>query len=163
MRTPRDAKRLFNVYRMIRASRDLSSTSPQAFLGGEFQAVALLLAMVTLDAPLLCQVLDAPQRPAEGVPGGLAARPPDGLDWGVFAADLAPVNLAPAAPGIDPLWRNSVIGELPASEVPAWERLYLAVAATSGLVTLHGLAAFQFWAPAVRRFSYALLTAETGA
>jgi hypothetical protein len=111
---------------------------------------------------LLCQVLDAPQRPAEGVPGGLTARPAE-LMWAAFTADLAPVNFAPAVPGVDPLWRNNVIGEMSASEVPAWERLHLAVAATSGLVIVHGLAAFQFWAPTVRRFSYALLTRDTDA
>ena len=161
MRTPRDAKRLFNMYRMIRATRDLSSTSPQAFLGGEYQAVALLLAMVTLDAEVLRQVLDAPANPAAGVPGGLAARPGQGLDWGFFAIDLIPA--APDhVPGSELLSRNNIIGEIPGPDLPAWERMALAVEATSGLVTLQGLDAFQRWAPTVRRFSYALLTEGAG-
>ena len=124
MRTPRDAKRLFNVYRMIRATRNLSSASPQAFLGG------------------------------------LAARPAGPLGWGEFATDLAPVE---PPPGSELPWRNNVIGEIAEPSVPAWQRMHLAVSATSGLVTLTGLAAFQSWAPAVRRFSYALLTGETDA
>ena len=159
-RTPRDAKRLFNVYRMIRATRDLSSTSPQAFLGGEYQAVALLLAMVTLDAQVLCQVLDAPADLSSQVAGGLAARPAQGFDWGEFAIDLAPLKHEPG-PGSPPVWRNRIIGEIPGPDVRAWERMFMAVAATSEDVTLHGLRDFKSWAPAVRRFSYALLTEDT--
>jgi hypothetical protein len=167
MRTPRDAKRLFNAYRMIRATRDLSSASPGAFLGGEYQAVALLLAMVSMDARLLGQVLDAPHRPGTPnlleVPGGLAARPPEGVDWSAFTADLAPVIVPAVTAGSGHVWRNSVIGEIPAAEVPAWDRLSLAAAVTSGHVTLRDLGAFQRWAPTVRRFSYALLTGDTEA
>ena len=160
MRTPRDAKRVFNVYRMIRATRDLSSTSPQAFLNGEYQAVALLLAMVTLDAHILRQVLDAPAVLSAGLVGGLAARPSEGLEWGEFSPDLAPLQ-DESEPGIGPVWRNRIIGEIPGPELRAWERMHIAVSATSEYVTLPNLRALQFWAPRVRRFSYALLTNDT--
>ncbi|NYI91404.1 hypothetical protein HNR02_004727 [Amycolatopsis endophytica] len=50
VKTPRKAKRLFNLYRMVRATRDLSPAA--RFLGendddGEYQAVAVLLGVVT--------------------------------------------------------------------------------------------------------------------
>jgi hypothetical protein len=88
--TPRDAKRMFNLYRMLRSTRDLSDASD--FLGddyrpGEFQAVAVLLAMMTADAHLLHQVLDAPPDPGMGIAGGLTSWPAE-RSWPEFAAAL---------------------------------------------------------------------------
>jgi hypothetical protein len=151
--TPRDAKRLFNVYRMLRAAGTLSPAS--AFLDGEYQATALLLAMLTLDPPVFARLLDAPPLPDLGISGGLAQRPMDAA-WAAFAADLRP--RPPEVGGI--LWQNAVIGDIPAAEVAAWWRMADAVGETSALVTLSALTAFQSWAPHVRRFSYLVLSPD---
>jgi len=145
--TPRDAKRMFNVYRMLRSTRDLSDASD--FLGdddrpGEFQAVAVLLAMMTADAHLLHQVLDAPPDLAMAIPGGLTSWPAEG-SWREFAAALVP---GPAG--------NKIIGPVPAQEVGAWRRLADAAVRTVDLVSLPDLTAFLTWAPRIRRFSYLL-------
>ena len=80
---------------MLRFSRTLSPAS--VFLGdddesGHYQAVAVLLAMLTADPRLLRHVLDAPKRPAadpaaggSAVGGGLMAQPDTGVSWRQFA------------------------------------------------------------------------------
>jgi hypothetical protein len=152
VRTPRDAKRLFNVYRMLRSTRDLSPAA--AFLGGEYQAVAVLLAMLTLDARVSASVLDAAPDPLSAVSGGLtrrvALREEASGGWASFTAGLSPQKDGRA-------WRNAIIGQVPAAEVAGWQRMAAAVGATSALVTLPDLTAFQAWAPHVRRFSYLVL------
>ena len=90
--TPREAKRMFNLYRMLRSTRDLSDAS--AFLGdsatpGEYQAVALLLGMMTANADVLRDVLDAAPRAEPPVAGGLNYRPDDS-QWLEFVEDIVP-------------------------------------------------------------------------
>lgn len=142
--TPRAAKRLFNVYRMIRATRDLSEAA--RFLGdldrpGEFQAVIVLLGIVAAAPSLTAAVLDAlPESTA--VRGGLAHRDPS-EDWASFAADLLPRD------GTSP-----VVGAVTVEEATRWLRLHQGLQAITDLVTLPDLAVFQAWSPRVRRFSY---------
>jgi KAP family P-loop domain len=160
--TPRDAKRLFNLYRMLRATRDLSPASD--FLGdderpGEFQAVATLLAMLTADGDLLRQVLDAPRTDDPPVGGGLTWRPAEGVRWRDFARDLSP---RPAGGTAGETWENQVIGQIPGPDVPAWQRLAGATTRTANLVVLADLSAFQRWAPRIRRFSYRLSRQAAG-
>lgn len=153
VRTPRDAKRLFNLYRMLRSTRDLTDASQ--FLGdrdrpGEYCAVALLLGMLTADATLLGQVLDAPPGP-HPVSGGLMHRPAVSR-WADFVADLAPEQ---ANGG----WTNAVSGTIPATDVPSWTWFARGVAsASSGLTGTEDLSAFQTWAPRIRRFCFHLTT-----
>ena len=159
--TPRDAKRLFNLYRMLRFSRTLSPAS--VFLGdddesGHYQAVAVLLAMLTADPRLLRHVLDAPKRRAadpaafgSAVGGGMLAQPDTGVSWRQFAGSLTPRHSADG-------WRNGVIGPIPGAELAAWQRLADAATRTMDHVQLRDLSAFRSWAPHVRRFSYLLLT-----
>jgi hypothetical protein len=162
VKTPRDAKRLFNLYRMLRATRDLSPAS--TFLGGEFQAVAMLLAMLTQDAQVFAQAVDAPAVPDSGVTGGLAWTQPGYRNWSEFTAGLTPERRTPerrtpdhgAGPGDS--WRNRVIGEIPAADLAAWSEMARAVQDTSPLVTVADLSAFRAWVPHVRRFSYLPLT-----
>ena len=154
--TPRDAKRMFNLYRMLRSTRDLSAASD--FLGGrgqpgEFQAVAMLLAMLTADAHLMHYVLDAPRQvDASGqktlVTGGLTSRPPQDR-WRSFTDDLKPER-------IEDGWDNQIIGRIPDHEVRGWQLLADAVATTSAEVSLPDLSVFQRWTPSIRRFSYLL-------
>jgi hypothetical protein len=155
--TPRDAKRTFNLYRMLRSTRDLSVAS--AFLGGhrqpgEYQAVATLLAMLAADARLLHHVLDAPPQFDADTPnktlvaGGLTHRPAEGR-WDSFVGDLQPQQ-------VEDRWENQVVGWIPDREVREWQRLAAAAGQTSAQVSLPDLTVFQRWAPSIRRFSYLL-------
>jgi hypothetical protein len=76
--TPREAKRLFNLYRMLRATRNLSEAS--RFLGeddqpGEYEVVVALLGLLTAPARMLGAVLDTPPARDQAVAGGLSWRP----------------------------------------------------------------------------------------
>lgn len=149
--TPRDAKRLFNLYRMLRSTRDLSPAS--SFLGdddtpGEYQAVAVLLGMLTADARLFGQTIDATPQDQPPAVGGLIRRPLL-ASWHEFAADLTPQQ---AGDG----WTNKVIGQIPAGDVAAWQRFAAAADRASALVTLPDLRAFKRWAPRIRRFAFVL-------
>jgi KAP-like P-loop domain-containing protein/TIR domain-containing protein len=149
--TPREAKRLFNLYRMLRSTRDLSDAS--SFLGdgytpGEYQAVATLLGMLTANARLLEKVIDAPPRADPPTAGGLASRPA-GDTWQVLAAGLTPV---PVGDG----WLNQIIGKIPADEVAEWRQFAEAATRLGNVITLPDLSAFQRWAPRIRRFSFLL-------
>lgn len=162
VKTPRDAKRLFNVYRMLRATRDLSPAS--TFLGGEYQAVAMLLAMLTQDPHVFVQAVDAPAGPGSGVSGGLAWTEPQYQNWADFVGGLTPERSASdrltsdQAAGPVHGWQNRVVGEIPAADLTAWSSMARAAHDTSALVTLPDLAAFRAWVPHVRRFSYLPLT-----
>ncbi|WP_141978527.1 P-loop NTPase fold protein [Saccharothrix saharensis] len=141
--TPRAAKRLFNIYRMIRATRDLGDAA--RFLGdderpGEFQAVVVLLGIVAVAPSLAVAVLDAP--PAVEVRGGLVHRDQGGT-WASFAADLRPDD-----------GHSPVVGRVTPDQEGRWLRLHDGLEGVTRLVTLPGLAVFQEWTPHVRRFSY---------
>jgi hypothetical protein len=158
IRTPRDAKRLFNVYRLLRSTRDLSPAS--AFLGGDYQAVAMLLAMLNQDSHVFGRATDALSRPESGVTGGLTQATVGAENWAGFAAGLIP-EPETSPDGVtrpDSAWRNRIVGEIPAADLAAWSRMADAVRDTSNLVTLPDLTAFRVWTPHVRRFSYLLLT-----
>ena len=147
--TPREAKRLVNLYRMIRATRDLSTASD--FLGeghqaGEYQAVAILLGMVSAYGQLLDDVLNAPSLDRQ-VRGGLLNRKP-ATTWTKFVADSKPRHDTD-----DGTWRNRV-GNLQPKAAPAWLAQYVGLTNATALVTLEGLNAFQVWAPRVVRFSF---------
>jgi hypothetical protein len=147
--TPRETKRLVNLYRMMRSTRDLSPAA--RFLGdeatpGEYQAVVILLGLLSGHARLLHDVLVAPA--GEGVGGGLRGRPSTER-WAEFAAGLAP---RPTENG----WKNDVIGEIPAVDVEEWTRLAVGLKEVSSLVTIRDLKAFQLWAPRIARFSFLL-------
>ena len=149
--TPREAKRMFNLYRMLRSTRDLSDAS--AFLGhdhdpGDYQAVALLLGMMTADVHVLHDVLDAEPQAEPRVGGGLNHRP-DNDDWHKFIADFTPEYS-----GVE--WTNQIIGRIPPEDVPAWQQFAKCAARTSNLITLPDLTAFKRWAPRVQRFSFVL-------
>jgi hypothetical protein len=151
--TPREAKRLFNLYRMLRSTRDLSYAS--SFLGdqytpGEYQAVATLLGMLTADVQLLERLIDTPPQTEPETAGGLAWRDADD-HWRDFAADLDPVQRAEGG------WFNPIVGKIPAAEVPQWRRFAVAAARLDGLISLPDLTAFQRWAPRIRQFSFTLV------
>ena len=140
--TPRKAKRLFNVYRMVRATRDLSAAAD--FLAGQYQVVVLLLGL--LSTSLRHAVFDTPAQ--EGAAGGLLYRPDD-HSWGEFVADLQPRRSRLG-------WENGVVGTVDGQALPGWNRLHQGMArASAGLDSLT-LGAFHDWTPVIRRFSYTL-------
>ncbi|MFJ1759514.1 P-loop NTPase fold protein [Amycolatopsis sp. NPDC088138] len=133
--TPCDAKRLINLYRMLRSTRDLSDAS--AFLGGEYEAVVVLLATFTAHGRLLGRFADALlRRPAEA-------------SWPDFVGDLRPFEA-------EGHWESPAVGAVPAAEVPQWEHLHHTLAELSDAITLPDVGVFQAWVPRVRRFSYVL-------
>jgi hypothetical protein len=153
--SPRDATRLLNLYRMLRSTRDLADAS--TFLGdpGEYQAVIVLLGLLTAHARLLAVILDTAPSPKDGIVGGLASRP-SGQTWRTFVADLAPRQSE------DGGWVNRVCGPLSAEDLPDWRRLHAGAACSARQVTLPDLSAFHEWAPRIRRFSFALSPLSPG-
>lgn len=149
--TPREAKRLVNLYRMLRSTRDLSEAS--RFLGdeqrpGEYQAVVVLLGLLTAHARLLSRVLDSPPDPGNSVAGGLVHRSPE-TGWQSFVADFEPQRS-------DQGWTNGIAGRLRDEEVRHWVRLHRGLTHLTDKVALADLSSFQLWVPRIRRFSYVL-------
>lgn len=149
VRSPREAKRLLNLYRMIRSTRDLSPAAE--FLGtgaapGEFQAVGVLLGLLTAHPRLLGRLLAAP--PAETCPGGLAHRDPQ-QTWLEAVAGLTPRQ-------VGDVWANDVDPALSDDERREWEEFVRRVAPASACVKLPDLTSFQRWGPRVARFSFLL-------
>lgn len=151
VRSPRSATRMLNIYRMLRSTADLGEAS--RFLGdshgrgGEFQAVALLLAVQTGAPDCFGRLMDAPRGPAPDQPGGLRARSDDG-NWRDLLTGLAPRR-------VDDGWRND-LGDVVGGEETEWNRLVVALSPATDLVTLDDLAALRAWAPHVGRFSFHL-------
>ncbi|MGF6883684.1 O-acetyl-ADP-ribose deacetylase (regulator of RNase III) [Nocardia sp. GAS34] len=149
--TPRDAKRLLNLYRMVRATRSLSPVS--RFLGldgrpGEFEAVVIILALSTARSGLAGAILDAPPNPHSPAAGGLAHRVPS-TDWSIFVADVAPLRSESG-------WANQIVGPIPDAQVPQWNRIHLGLSRVSRVTTLPDLSDLLIWLPKLRRFSYTL-------
>ncbi|MEV6139260.1 P-loop NTPase fold protein [Nocardia sp. NPDC051990] len=155
--TPREAKRLLNLYRMVRATRDLSEAS--RFLGldgrpGEYQAVVILFGLLTARAHLLGSVLDAPPDPASGADGGLAHRPRR-TSWDRFVSGVEPQRS-------ESFWVNRIVGPFPDSQTAEWTRLHRGLVRISTVVELTDLTDLHTWLPRIRRFSYVLVTDNTG-
>ena len=149
VRSPRQAKRLLNLYRMVRSTRDLSPSS--AFLGseaqpGEYQAVGVLLGLLTAHPRLLGRLLAA--EPTEALPGGIGHRDP-GESWDHVVAGLEP---RPSGDG----WENDVCAQMSEEDRREWTELVERVAPATALVRLPDLTAFRFWGPRVARFSFVL-------
>ncbi|WP_406630058.1 P-loop NTPase fold protein [Amycolatopsis sp. WGS_07] len=152
--TPREAKRLFNLYRMLRATRDLSEAS--RFLGnetepGDYQAVVALLGLLTAPGRVLEKALDTRPDPDRSITGGLMHRSPDAT-WASFVADCAPRRHGDT-------WQNPVAGALDDKELRDWRQLHRGLAHVSATLRVDTLSRFQQWVPAVRRFSYVLCPA----
>ena len=166
VRSPREAKRLLNLYRMLRSTQDLSDAS--RFLGaehaegaeggeggeGEFQAVAVLLGLLAASPQLLSQILFAPADPEEKLLGGICHRAGRGT-WGAFLSGLRPRL-------VDERWRNDLRDGLPDADRAQWQLLVERARPASALVTLPDLTAFATWAPHVARFSFLLVPVAGG-
>jgi hypothetical protein len=156
VRSPREAKRLLNLYRMLRSTQDLSDAS--RFLGsngsdGEFQAVAMLLGLLAANPRLLGQILFAPEEPDEELLGGICHRA-EHTSWAAFLDGLRPRRVGER-------WRNDVRADLSEEDRAEWEMLVERAQPASALVRLPDLTIFETWAPHVARFSF-LLAPVTG-
>jgi len=150
--TPRSATRLLNLYRMLRSTRDLSRSS--RFLGserlpGEYQAVVVLLGMLTAHPLLLGRVLmEPPEQPRRGEQsrqGGILYWNRD-RRWADVVAAMTP----------EPNADGNKIGVIPAAERADWAHLVDGLRDTTPLVKLSDLRAFQLWGPRITRFSFVL-------
>jgi TIR domain/KAP family P-loop domain len=143
VRTPRTTKRMVNIYRMLRVTRDLGPAS--RFLGtpehgGEYQAVVQLLAVLT-GFPALFQRMCWGDDDSDTWP--LLRRDPD-EHWSAFVEDLAKQTAS-----------------LPDGDRDDWNRLVTALRAVQPTVTLPDqLKPYQHWAPRISRFSFALSSAS---
>jgi KAP family P-loop domain len=147
--TPRETKRILNLYRIIRSTRALGPAS--RFLGddhtpGDHQAVVILLGLLSGHARLLEDVLAAPT--GEGVKGGLRFRPSTER-WADFVAGMQPRRTRSK-------WANNIVGPIGDPDLAGWTRLAAGLSDASALVTIPDLAPFQLWAPRIARFSFLL-------
>jgi hypothetical protein len=144
--TPREAKRMLNLYRMIRSTRNL--TPAARFLGsaeepGEYQAVVILLGLLSGHARRLEDVLVA--APGEDCAGGLRHRARS-QRWADFVAGMAPAENG----------ANAIVGARAQEDLAGWKRLADGLRPATRLVTLPDLEPFQRWAPLIARFSFLL-------
>jgi hypothetical protein len=155
VRTPRSAKRLLNLYRLLRSTPEPRLAA--SFLGadgrpGESQAVAVLVGLLTGYPQLLGDLLFAPADSKAGRAGGLLHRTSTNdtkETWQEFVQGLDPVENGQG-------WSNAVAEHLDETEAAEWRRLVANLAPSSKLVKLDSLEAFQRWAPLVARFSFRL-------
>jgi transcriptional regulator with XRE-family HTH domain len=151
--TPRQAKRLMNLYRMLRSTQDLSDASrflgPTGGPGGEYQAVAALLGVLSTSPRHLGQALFAVTDAEHGLDGGLCVRRDPNMTWSSFVGSLEPRL-------IDGRWTNGVAALLGPSDRDSYSRLTQAARHSADLVTLPDLRAFRYWGPHVARFSFTL-------
>jgi KAP family P-loop domain len=154
VRSPREAKRLLNLYRMLRSTKDLSDAA--RFLGprradgsypdGEYQAVAVLLGILTASRQLLGRLLFSPADPARGIAGGICARASDQTFHDVVEG-LRPRRDANQ-------WINDLDDDLSDAERLAWTTMLTRLEPALRLVHLADLTAFRSWGPHVARFSF---------
>jgi hypothetical protein len=159
VRTPRSAKRMFNLYRMLRSARSVEEASE--FLGterrpGEYQAVAQLLAILTAHPKVLGHIITARPDPGE-IPvrlGGLLHRPPD-ASWKEFVEGLA-LNYYYAQDGTTIIAENALLASIPPADRPAWSEIATALIELLPKVKQNTIRPYQEWAPQVARFSFLL-------
>jgi len=154
VQTPREAKRVFNLYRTLRASGNLSPAS--AFLGdeevaGEFQAVIVLLGLLTAEPSLVGDLLFTPS-------DGICHRSP-GISWSGLLDQLEPRQNVAALSD----WSNALGTLKTDTQRELWERVLPKLRQASEPVTLPDLIAFQKWGPLVARFSFILSPLAAGA
>jgi hypothetical protein len=148
--TPREAKRLFNLYRMLRARPVIFRMCHAFSVTTAGPGNSKRWPCCTADARLLGKALYTPADPERGLAGGLVHRSA-GTSWERFVADYEP-----HAAGAE--WTNPIAGTLPAAEVRDWFRLHRGLHEVSAALT--ELTAFQQWVPRIRRFSYVFLPTE---
>ena len=156
VRSPRAAKRMMNVYRMLRTTRDLGPASQ--FLADDYRAVAVLLGVLTgfphLYGPLCWGDPDDPEQRGRG----LLAQDVN-TTWSSFVGGLEPTLIMPEkGKGTKPRgWTNSVLPIIRPDQLDDWSRLVdgLSALADAGPEP-EDLVSYQRWARWVARFSFEL-------
>jgi hypothetical protein len=149
---PREAKRLVNLYRMLRSTQDLGDAS--TFIGwddqpGHYQAVAVLLGLLTGYPRMLGEILSGRAAPETETRGGLLVRDSLDMTWEAFVLSLRPRQVSDT-------WCNAVSTDLDEMQCAQWIALVRDAATSTKLVTLPDLEAFRRWGPHVARFSFVL-------
>jgi hypothetical protein len=153
--TPRAAKRLLNIYRLVRATQAIGSGSQ--FLGadrqpGEFYAVQTLLA-VAAGFPaetddLLVALQHAGGRLEAGERGAVRS-------WSEFVGRLVPRPLERDGGSVEGVIVTDATGEI-AGDLAQWHQLHAGLAGTLRYNPLGDLAPYVEWGPKVARFSFTL-------
>ena len=151
--TPRAAKRLFNIYGLLRSTSDVWPGS--SFLGGEsspgeYQVVAQLLAILASRPELLGTLMWGRRADGSVEPRALCRRPDPGDTWSDFIDGLAPREAAGGG------WENNVADALTAHEVAAWTEFVTLLQVVQSHVKLDTLEPYRQWAPKIARFSFVL-------
>jgi hypothetical protein len=156
VRTPRAAKRMVNIYQMLRTTTFLGSASD--FLGsgnrpGEHQAAAQLVGILTAFPELFGQMCWGSADQPAGDPRG-AARPLMRMDpaasWPTFVNGLDPIRQPADA------WRNNVVERIDDGAVESWRKLVATFRVLLPEVGVVALVPYQRWAPQIGRFSFVL-------
>lgn len=141
--SPRSAKRLVNLYRLIKATvseSELARFEGNAKDGGEYQAVLLMLAVL---AGFSDQAYDMFNALSEGRVNG---------PWWTFVEDLRPIEITGSDP---PLYFNGLTKGITEAQVPTWERLRLSLEAQKPYFKLNdSLEPFTRMSRRVARFSF---------
>jgi hypothetical protein len=150
--TPRAAKRLVNLYRLLKVSAGDEGASLLEGGGptsGQHQPALLLLA-ITVGFP------------GQAVAVLRALRDTQARTWPAFVEELRPQPWKdPAAAEL----RNGVLGTLTAAQALPWRRLCQALDAVAGSLTVTDIEPFVSWLDAVSRFSFGtgqVLAAQQG-
>lgn len=151
--TPRAAKRLFNIYALLRTTRSVWPGS--SFLGseespGEFEAVGQLLAIMASRPDLLGILMWGRRSDGSVEQRALCRRPAEGTTWGTFIDSLEPRDTATGE------WENDVADALTPDEATAWRDLVKELKEVQRHVTLTALEPYRQWAPKIARFSFVL-------
>lgn len=151
--TPRAAKRLFNIYGLLRSTSDVWPGS--SFLGsdaapGEFEAVAQLLAILTARPDLLGLLMWGRRADGSVERRALCRSPAPGTTWAGFVERLQPRQSESGG------WENDVADALTADEVAGWQEFVTVLRRVQDHVRLTALEPYRQWAPRIARFSFVL-------
>ena len=155
--TPRAAKRLANLYRMVRASPDL--VEPEPFLDGdEYQVLAEMLAVVSAYPELFGTMCGSRDRPTTDGSEPLMACT-SSMTWASFVDGLAPIPIQEEGPA-EALFANRVCARITPYEVQRWRGLHegLTSEPLRGNRTPVAIERYQHWASVAAHFSFDLST-----
>ena len=155
VKTARSAKRLFNIYGLLRSYRNVAEG--RRFLGsadspGDYQAVVQLLGILS-GAPELLEPLLWGEGRVDGVESvGLGLSKGPGR-WSDFVDSLEPV-------GSSSCWGNAVTVSMDAAQVGLWRRTVGHLQSVRPLIKLDDIERYRLWAGEVARFSFVVPSAD---
>jgi hypothetical protein len=149
VRSPRQAKRVINIYRMLRSTQSLSAGSSFLKPGtaeGDYQAVVLLLGVLSAKPYLLTAFLWAPA--TEVCVGGLYGRDEfsgwDAIIEGMYSHQISESGV----------WANDFLPGMTRSTSLEWDELAGSLRHLSPHLSMPDLEAVRRWGRHVARFSF---------